>query len=225
MDRHEDDFLEHVFVASTTGHARLLHGAGPGARARRGDMPEAGPSSRGRALAQLLTLERGRPRRRTRAGRGVHGGPLPAVPHGGGTVKRTTLDQYANIRSGGIAAIRVQDGDRLLDVQVSEGTNDVVLVTRQGRAIRFPENEVPLMGRVSQGVKGSACARATRGRHGRGPARGDAVHRDGERLCEAHARRGVPGAEARRPRHDHARRERRRPGLSSPPRNCSTATS
>jgi DNA gyrase subunit A len=58
-------------------------------------------------------------------------------------VKRTSLDQYANIRAGGIAAIRVQDGDRLLDVQVAEGLNDVVLVTLQGRAIRFGENDVP----------------------------------------------------------------------------------
>jgi DNA gyrase subunit A len=72
----------------------------------------------------------------------------------GGVIKRTTLDQYANIRAGGIAAIKVQEGDHLLDVQVSEGTNDIVLVTRQGRAIRFPEQDVPTVGRVAQGVKG-----------------------------------------------------------------------
>jgi DNA gyrase subunit A len=72
----------------------------------------------------------------------------------GGTVKRTPLDQYANIRAGGIAAIKVQGGDRLLDVQISEGTNDIVLVTAQGRAIRFSEDDVPSMGRVAQGVKG-----------------------------------------------------------------------
>jgi DNA gyrase subunit A len=71
-----------------------------------------------------------------------------------GTVKRTGADQFANIRAGGIAAIKVQDGDALLDVQLSEGTNDLVLVTTQGRAIRFPEGDVPLMGRTAQGVKG-----------------------------------------------------------------------
>jgi DNA gyrase subunit A len=118
------------------------------------DVPEAGPSSRGRALAQLLTLERGDrvaaliPVEEFSAERSL------LFLTAGGTVKRTTLDQYANIRSGGIAAIRVQDGDRLLDVQVSEGVNDVVLVTAQGRAIRFGEGDVPMMGRVAQGVKG-----------------------------------------------------------------------
>jgi DNA gyrase subunit A len=71
-----------------------------------------------------------------------------------GNVKRTSLDQYGNIRSGGIAAIRLQEGDRVLDAQISEGVSDVVVVTRQGRAIRFPESEVPLQGRTTQGVKG-----------------------------------------------------------------------
>jgi DNA gyrase subunit A len=71
-----------------------------------------------------------------------------------GTVKRTALDQFANVRSGGSNAIRVQEGDSLLDVQLSDGGNDIVLVTREGRAIRFPEAEVPVMGRTAQGVKG-----------------------------------------------------------------------
>src|SRR5690606_3648675 len=71
-----------------------------------------------------------------------------------GIVKRTSLDQFANIRAGGITAIRIQPDDALLDVQLSEGSNDVMLVTKQGRAIRFPEQDVPLMGRAAQGVKG-----------------------------------------------------------------------
>lgn len=72
----------------------------------------------------------------------------------GGTVKRTTLDQFANIRAGGINAIGIREGDRLLDAQLSDGNNDVVLVTRQGRAIRFAESEIPPMGRSAQGVRG-----------------------------------------------------------------------
>jgi DNA gyrase subunit A len=154
MDRHEEDFLEHVFVASTQDTLVFFTRQGQAYAIAVQDVPEAGPSSRGRALAQLLTLERGD---RVAA-------LIPVAEFSedrallfltaGGTIKRTTLDQYANIRAGGIAAIKVQEGDDLLDVQVSEGTNDVVLVTKQGRAIRFTEQDVPTMGRVAQGVKG-----------------------------------------------------------------------
>ncbi|HSJ06421.1 MAG TPA: DNA gyrase subunit A [Longimicrobiales bacterium] len=154
MDRYEDDFLEHVFVAGTQDTLVFFTQHGQAHALAVSDVPEAGPSSRGRALAQLLTLDRGD---RVAA-------LIPVAEFSedrsllfltaGGTVKRTSLDQYANIRSGGIAAIRIQEGDRLLDVQVAEGLNDVVLATLQGRAIRFGENDVPVMGRVAQGVKG-----------------------------------------------------------------------
>ena len=156
MDKYEEDFLEHVFVASTEDtlvfFTKLGFAYAMGVR----DVPEAGASSRGRALAQLLTLERD--------DRVAALMPFTEFSEtrallfltAGGVIKRTTLDQYANIRAGGIAAIKVQEGDFLLDVQVSEGTNDVVLVTRQGRAIRFPEQDVPTVGRVAQGVKGVA---------------------------------------------------------------------
>jgi DNA gyrase subunit A len=154
MDRYEDDFLEHVFVAGTQDTLVFFTQHGQAHAIAVSDIPEAGPSSRGRALAQLLTLDRGdRVAALIPVEEFVEERSLLFLT-AGGTVKRTTLDQYANIRSGGIAAIRVQEGDRLLDVQVSEGTNDIVLVTLQGRAIRFSENDVPIMGRVAQGVKG-----------------------------------------------------------------------
>jgi DNA gyrase subunit A len=154
MDRHDDDFLEHVFVAGTQDTLVFFTESGQAHALAVSDVPEAGPSSRGRALAQLFTLDKG-----DRVASLV---PVEEFSDtrsllfltAGGTVKRTSLDQYSNIRSGGIAAIKVQDGDRLLDVQMSDGVNDVVLVTLQGRAIRFGETDVPLMGRVSQGVKG-----------------------------------------------------------------------
>jgi DNA gyrase subunit A len=154
MDKYEDDFLEHVFVAGTQDTLVFFTEAGQAHALPVHAVPEAGSGSRGRALAQLLPL-----------GRDNRVAALAAIGDfspdrsllfltASGTVKRSSLDQYANIRSGGIAAIRVQEGDRLLDVQLSDGANDVVLVTRQGRAIRFPDSDVPLMGRTAQGVKG-----------------------------------------------------------------------
>jgi DNA gyrase subunit A len=117
-------------------------------------LPEVGPQSRGKSLAQLLELERDEqvaaliPVSDFSAER-----PLVFLT-ASGLVKRTGLDQFAGIRAGGIAAIKLRQGDRLLDVQLSDGTGDVVLVTRGGRAIRFPEVGIPLMGRATQGVKG-----------------------------------------------------------------------
>jgi DNA gyrase subunit A len=154
MDRYEEDFLEHVFIASTSDTLVFFTDQGQAHALSVRDVPEGGPSSRGRALAQVLTLERG-----------ARVAALASVAEfderrafvfltASGVVKRTTLDQFANIRAGGIAAIKVQPGDALLDVQLSEGGSDIVLVTKQGRAIRFPDNDVPLMGRTAQGVKG-----------------------------------------------------------------------
>ncbi|HEX6133797.1 MAG TPA: DNA gyrase subunit A [Longimicrobiales bacterium] len=154
MDRYEEDFLEHVFVAGTQDTLVFFTHGGQAHALAVADVPEASASSRGRSLAQLMTLARGDRVAALIPVQEFSEDRLLLFLTSGGIVKRTTLDQYANIRSGGIAAIRVQEGDRLLDVQVSEGTNDIVLVTLQGRAIRFPEADVPTMGRVAQGVKG-----------------------------------------------------------------------
>jgi len=154
MDRHEEDFLEHVFVASTQDTLVFFTQGGQAHALAVADVPEAGPSSRGRALAQLLTFDRGDRIAALMPVSEFTADRFLLFLTASGTVKRTSLDQYSNIRSGGIAAIKVVEGDRLLDVQVAEGVNDVVLVTEQGRAIRFPETDVPEMGRVAQGVKG-----------------------------------------------------------------------
>jgi DNA gyrase subunit A len=154
MDRFEDDFLEHVFVASTRDTLVFITDRGQAHALDIGDVPETGPTSRGRALAQVLTLEKG-----ARVAALI---PVSEFSEdrsllfltATGTVKRTTLDQYANIRTGGINAIKIPDDDRLLDAQLSDGASDIVLVTSGGRAIRFPEADVPTMGRVAQGVRG-----------------------------------------------------------------------
>jgi len=154
MDKYEDDFLEHVFVAGTNETLVFFTDRGQAHAVSVRDVPESGPSTRGRALPQVLPLEKG-----------ARVAALVSVPEfgenrallfvtAGGIVKRTSLDQYSNIRAGGIVAIKVVDDDRLIDVQLSTGRNDVVLVTREGRAIRFPEDDTPMMGRATQGVKG-----------------------------------------------------------------------
>jgi DNA gyrase subunit A len=154
LEKHADDFLEHVFVASTTDTLVFFTDRGQAHALGVTDIPEGSRTSRGRSIAQLFSAERGS---RIAA--------LAAISEfspdrnlmfltSGGTIKRSSLDQFENVRSSGIAAIKLIDDDKLLDVQVSDGNSDVLLVTRQGRAIRFPENDVPIMGRTAQGVKG-----------------------------------------------------------------------
>ncbi len=154
MDRFEDDFIEHVFVAGSADTLLFFSDRGNVYALAVHDVPEAGPASRGRALAQVLMMDKG-----------ARVAALVAVSEFAsersllfltrqGSIKRTSLDEYAKIRAGGLAAIKLQKDDRVLDVQLLEAGTDIVIVTRQGRAIRFPESEVSSMGRLTQGVRG-----------------------------------------------------------------------
>jgi DNA gyrase subunit A len=154
LEKHSEDFLEHVFVASTTDTLVFFTDRGQAHALPVSDVPEASRTSRGRALAQLFSIERG-----SRVAALIAVGEFSDSRNlmfltSGGTIKRTSLDQFANVRGSGIAAIKLSEDDRLLDVQQSDGMNDVVLITRQGKAIRFPEADVPAVGRTAQGVRG-----------------------------------------------------------------------
>ena len=154
MEKYDEDFLEHVFIASTHDVVLVITGDGHAYEIGVLDIPESSRSSRGRALPQLLGFDAG-----TRVA-----ALLPVTEYEeeidlvfltrNGIVKRTQLSEFANIRAGGIIAISLKDDDELLDVRRSDGVNDIVLATAQGRAIRFPETDVPQVGRTAQGVIG-----------------------------------------------------------------------
>ncbi len=154
MSRYEDDFLEHVFVASSTDTLIFFSQQGQAYALAVHDVPEAGPSSRGRALPQVLTMDKGTRIAALVAVSTFDEDQSLVFLTRSGSIKRTALDQFANIRAGGIAAIKLAKKDSVLDVQQLEAGTDVVIATRQGRAIRFPEAEVPVMGRVTMGVRG-----------------------------------------------------------------------
>jgi DNA gyrase subunit A len=154
MERYESDYLEHVFVSSTGSTLLFFTDDGRVHWLPVAEIPEAGRASRGRAVHQILNLPR-----KTQVAAMLAAAEYPedrflVFATGDGTVKRTSLDQYGRPREGGIEAVSIKPGDRLVDVQVTDGSGDVVLATSAGRAIRFPEAEIPLMGRVSQGVRG-----------------------------------------------------------------------
>ena len=154
MERYESDYLEHVFVANTADTLLFFTEDGKVHWLSVRDVPEAGRASRGKSVHQLADL----PKR----ARVVSMVLVPEFQEGrtllfatsDGTVKRTTLDQYGRPRAGGVEAVVLKAGDRLVDVQLSDGAADVVLAGSGGRAIRFPEEEVSPQGRVAQGVRG-----------------------------------------------------------------------
>ncbi len=154
MDKYEDDFLEHVFVASTLDTLLFFTDDGQAYAIPVHEVPESKGATRGRPLWQLLGMEREQVVSSLVAVDEFSSERSLVFLTAGGTVKRTALDQFANAKANGIVAIKLAEGDRLLDVQLSDGINDVVLVTKKGQAIRFPETDISLMGRVAQGVKG-----------------------------------------------------------------------
>jgi DNA gyrase subunit A len=151
MDRYENDYIERAFVASTEDTLLFLSTDGRAFGLSVRDVPES--SGRGKAVKQLFEGARNA---RIAA---VHRVPefradrFVLFATAEGTVKRTSLDQYARAR-GGIEAITLKAGDRVVDARITDGEHEVVLAAAGGRAIRFDEGEIPLQGRVSQGVRG-----------------------------------------------------------------------
>lgn len=154
MERYEEDYLEQVFVARTQGWVLAFTEGGHVHFLSVFDVPESGRASRGQSVYGLLGAERG--------DRIVAMLPVDDLTEEryviflseGGVVKRTALSDFSNPRAGGVIAAGLKPGDRILDVGISEGDAEILLFSRQGRAIRFQEPEVSVMGRTAQGVKG-----------------------------------------------------------------------
>jgi DNA gyrase subunit A len=155
MERYDDDYLERVFVARTQGWILAFTEAGQCHFLPVLDVPESARTSRGQSVYALLGADR-----RDRIVAMIPADDLQAPDRWlvflsrGGTMKRTALSEFSNPRAGGIIAAGVKDGDRIVDVALSDGLAEVMLLSSGGRAIRFTEAEVPGVGRTAQGVKG-----------------------------------------------------------------------
>ncbi len=154
MQTREEDFVENLLTTST--HATLLFFTNRGRvfRLKGYQVPEAGRQAKGTAIVNLLQLE-GTEKVRTII-------PVSDFEQGGflmmatrsGTVKKTLLAEYANINRSGLIAINLREEDELVGVRLTDGGNDIVLVTRDGMSIRFHESDVRHTGRNTQGVRG-----------------------------------------------------------------------
>lgn len=150
----DEDFIEHLFIASTHEYLLIFTGDGRCFWLRVHEIPQAGRAAKGKPVVNLINVSPDTavqailPVREFREDQFL----LFSTTHG--TVKKTALSAYANPRANGIKAIKIEDGDELMDVQITSGTNDIVLATRHGLSIRFHEQDVREMGRDTTGVKG-----------------------------------------------------------------------
>jgi DNA gyrase subunit A len=150
----EEDFVEHLFVASTHDYVLVFTDDGRCFWLKVHEIPQAGRAAKGKPIVNMINVS---PDTQVSAIVTVRDFPenqflLFATKQG--TVKKTSLAQYSNPRATGIKAIKIEADDELIDVQVTTGTNDIVLATRHGLSIRFHEQDVREMGRDTTGVKG-----------------------------------------------------------------------
>src|SRR6516225_1675880 len=156
-----EDFVERLERVSTHDPLMFFTSAGKVYQLKAYELPEGGRAAKGRSVANLLnlgdeeTLQAFMPVPREVAGKFV----FFATKRG--RVKKTELQEYANIRSNGIIAINLEDGDSLVDVRITDGNQQIVLSTREGQAIRFKEAEARPMGRATGGVAGMELESST----------------------------------------------------------------
>jgi len=152
-DMKEGDFIEHLFVASTHDYILFFTDQGRVYWLKVYDIPQMGRTSKGRALINLLEFKEGENVTSLIPVRDFDERQLVmATSHG--IIKKTVLSAYGNPKKGGIIAINLDKGDKLIGVRLTNGKQDIILGTEQGKAMRFSEENVRTMGRVTHGVKG-----------------------------------------------------------------------
>ncbi|MDX1623427.1 MAG: DNA gyrase subunit A [Gemmatimonadota bacterium] len=154
MGTKEDDWIERLYVANTHDYLLILTERGQCHWLKVYDIPQGGRAHRGRPIVNLLEMQSGDSIADVIPVREFDDEHYVLMATEGGQVKKTVLSAYGNPRRGGIIAMSVDEDDKVISAQLTDGTNDVMLATRKGQAIRFEESEVRDMGRDTQGVKG-----------------------------------------------------------------------
>jgi DNA gyrase subunit A len=160
----DKDFIEHLFTASTHDYLMFFTNTGRVYVERVHEIPDMGRAAKGRSIANLLELKQGeaiaaliRIQSKTNANKEDTTWSEPGYLFFAtkqGTVKKTALEDFANVRKGGIIAIGIEQGDTLIGVKLTTGKDEVILITRDGMSIRFNEEDARPMGRPAAGVRG-----------------------------------------------------------------------
>lgn len=158
MGTKDEDWVEHLFLASTHDVLMIFTRDGQCHWLKVWQIPQGGRTSRGKPLVNLLEIESDARIASVVPVREFSEDRFLLFATRQGKVKKSALSDYRNMRSVGLNAINIREGDELIDVKITEGDREVILATREGMAIRFNEDDVRVMGRVSEGVRGLVLA-------------------------------------------------------------------
>jgi DNA gyrase subunit A len=157
MRTREEDFVSHLFVASTHAYIMIFSDRGRAYWLKVHEIPDVGPGGKGKAIANLVSMEEGE---KIAALLAIKAWPAEenqefvVMGTRKGVVKKTDLTAFSNPRAGGIIAMGVEEGDSVIAVEATDGKEQVFIGTRDGMAIRFDETDVRPMGRTAYGVRG-----------------------------------------------------------------------
>ena len=148
------DFVEHLFIANTHNHILFFTDKGKCYWLKVYDIPQGGRATQGRAIVNLIGCEPGEKVEAFVSVKDFSDSEYIVMATQKGIVKKTVLSAYSKPRKGGIYAIDIREGDRLIEAKITDGDNDILLGTKEGKSIRFSEKDVRPTGRKTMGVKG-----------------------------------------------------------------------
>jgi DNA gyrase subunit A len=154
MRTREEDVVNHLFVASTHSYMMIFSDRGRAYWLKVHEIPDVGADGRGKSIANLVQFEPGEKLAAMLAVQEFNDHRFVVMGTRKGTIKKTELSAFANPRAGGIIAMGIEEGDAVIDVQLSDGQSEIFIGTKDGKAIRFEEGEVRPMGRTAYGVRG-----------------------------------------------------------------------
>jgi DNA gyrase subunit A len=154
MGTKEEDFVEHLFIASTHDYILFFTDRGRCYWLKVHWIPQGGRMAKGRSVANLLKIRQGESIAAFVPVKQFDDEHYVITGTTNGVIKKTALSAYSHPRKGGICGLVVGPGDHLIGAKLTDGSQDIILGTRKGKAIRFPEAEIRCMGRVCRGVKG-----------------------------------------------------------------------
>jgi len=153
MRTRAEDFVSHLFVASTHAYIMIFSDRGRAYWLKVHEIPDVGPGGKGKAIANLVSMEEGEKIAAMVAVKEFEDDKFVVMGTRLGVVKKTALSAFSNPRAGGIIAMGVEEGDAVIAVCVTDGTGEIFIGTRDGMAIRFEEGDVRAMGRTAYGVR------------------------------------------------------------------------